>query len=476
METNTLLYKSIRQLSNLIKQKEIKASEVGKYFFNRISSLGPELNSVVSLLPELAEKSWNSADKQNEIKTILHGIPYGIKDLISVSYKDSGLSNVNSPPTTWGAKPLANQHFENTATIVKRLNRDKAIPLAKLAMVELAGGLGYKQPNASLTGPGLNPWDTSKWTGGSSSGSGAAVAAGLVPFALGTETWGSILTPAVYCGITGLRPTLGLVSRNGAMALSWTLDKIGPMCLNADDCGIVLDTISGYDPKDSSSSRKRFTYEPEFSLKNKPKIAIFKGILETCDEDVKNNFNESVKILSQFTEIEEIDLPEYPYEIVTRIILFSESTSAMEDFIDDDLASTLTAPEDRYSIFPRTLISAKDYIKALRMRKVIVGIVSNIYKQYDAIIAPTKPSTAPPSDGEFRGSVRSGYDPMGSIGNLTGLPAISVPNGFGIKDTMPTGFQIMGQPFSENLLIGIAKEYQNVTKWHLEHPKKYSGG
>ena len=176
MESNTFLYKSIRDLSKRIQKKEVKPSEIGKYFFNRISLLGPELNSVVSLLPELAEKSWDSADKQNEIKTILHGIPYGIKDLISVSYKDTGLSNIDSPPTTWGAKPLANQQFEGTATIIKRLNRDKAIPLAKLAMVELAGGLGYKQPNASLTGPGLNPWDTSRWTGGSSSGSGAAVA------------------------------------------------------------------------------------------------------------------------------------------------------------------------------------------------------------------------------------------------------------------------------------------------------------
>ena len=151
MESNTFLYKSIRDLSKRIQKKEVKPSEIGKYFFNRISLLGPELNSVVSLLPELAEKSWDSADKQNEIKTILHGIPYGIKDLISVSYKDTGLSNIDSPPTTWGAKPLANQQFEGTATIIKRLNRDKAIPLAKLAMVELAGGLGYKQPNASLT-------------------------------------------------------------------------------------------------------------------------------------------------------------------------------------------------------------------------------------------------------------------------------------------------------------------------------------
>lgn len=476
MKSNKLLYKSIREISTLIKSKEINPSEVGKYFFNRISTLGPELNSVVTLLPELAEKSWNAADKSTQNKGILHGIPYGIKDLIAVSYKDLGLSNIESPPTTWGAKPLQNKRYENTATIVKRLNKDGAIPLVKLSMVELAGGLGYKQPNASLTGPGLNPWDTSRWTGGSSSGSGAAVAAGLVPFALGTETWGSILTPSVYCGITGLRPTLGLVSRNGAMALSWTLDKIGPMCLNADDCGIVLDSISGYDPKDSSSSRKRFTYAPDFVMKSKPKIGIFKGILDPCEDDVKNNFNTTVDILSKFAEIEEIDLPEYPYEIVTRIILFAESSSAMEDFIDDDLARDLTAPEDRFSIFPRTLISAKDYIKALRMRKVICEIVSKIYSKYDAIIAPTKSTTAPPSQGEFRGSVRSGYDPMGSIGNLTGLPAISVPNGFSTKDQLPTGFQIMGQPFSENLLIGLAKEYQKVTKWHLEHPIKYSGG
>ena len=269
MSNNSLKFKSIREISNLIKNKKISSQEVTKYFLKRLSDYGDKYNAIVTLLPELAEKLSSKADKLKN-KGLLHGIPYGIKDLISLSYKDLNINENYTPPTTWGASPLKNQKFEFTATVIKKLNKAGAIPLVKLSMVELAGGMGYKYPNASITGPGINPWDITKWAGGSSSGSGSAVASGLVPFALGTETWGSILIPSAYCGITGLRPTLGTVSRHGAMALSWTLDKIGPMGLSADDCGIVLNVISGFDPKDSSSSRNKFSYIRDYNHQSKP--------------------------------------------------------------------------------------------------------------------------------------------------------------------------------------------------------------
>ncbi|MBN19627.1 MAG: amidase [Chloroflexi bacterium] len=470
MSNNSLKFKSIREISNLIKNKKISSQEVTKYFLKRLSDYGDKYNAIVTLLPELAEKLSSKADKLKN-KGLLHGIPYGIKDLISLSYKDLNINKNYTPPTTWGASPLKSQKFEFTATVIKKLNKAGAIPLVKLSMVELAGGMGYKYPNASITGPGINPWDITKWAGGSSSGSGSAVAAGLVPFALGTETWGSILIPSAYCGITGLRPTLGIVSKHGTMALSWTLDKIGPMGLSADDCGIVLNAISGFDPKDSSSSRRKFSYISEYNPQSKPKLAIFRNILNDCSKSVKINFHNSVNELSKFANIDEIDLPQYPYESIIQTISNAESYSALENIIDSGALRKLTAIEDRYSAIPRTLISAKDYIKALRMRRVTSSISRDIFQEYDGLIAPTRPSTALPLNENFRDSFISSSDPMGSIGNLAGLPAISLPNGFEPKSKLPTGLQIMSSPYSENFLISMGKKFQSVTDWHKQNPK-----
>src|SRR2546427_9306173 len=180
----------------------------------------------------------------------LHGIPYGVKDLLATK----------GVPTTWGAEPYRNQVFDRDATVVRKLREAGAVLCAKLAMVELAGGMGYNNADASFTGPGLTPWNTAYWSGGSSSGPGAAVAAGLVSFAIGSETVGSIITPAAFCGVTGLRPTYGRVSRHGAMALCWTLDKLGPLCRSADCCGIVLSAIAGRDGKDLSTVTKPYAW------------------------------------------------------------------------------------------------------------------------------------------------------------------------------------------------------------------------
>src|SRR5204862_5393057 len=183
-------------------------------------------------------------------------------------------------PTTWGAEPYRNQVFDHDATVIRKLREAGAVLCAKLAMVELAGGMGYNHPDASFTGPGLTPWNTAFWSGGSSSGPGAAVAAGLVPFAIGSETSGSILTPSAYSGVTGLRPTYGLVSRHGAMALCWTLDKLGPMCRTADDCGLVLATIAGRDPRDSSSVESGYAHTDAAPAGKRYRLGVPKGPVE----------------------------------------------------------------------------------------------------------------------------------------------------------------------------------------------------
>src|SRR5580704_3327799 len=229
-------------------------------FCDRMERVAPRYNALALSLREQAVKQAREVDddlRRDRTRGPLQGIPYGAKDLLAVKGK----------PTTWGARPFANQVFNEDAQVIQKLNKTGAILAGKLAMVELAGGGNYRLASASLTGPGLNPWDRTRWSGGSSSGSAAAVAAGLLPFALGSETSGSIITPAAFCGVTGLRPTYGLVSRRGAMALSWTLDKIGPICRSAEDCALVLRVIAGSDVEDPGSAGKSFSYNPQFVRK-----------------------------------------------------------------------------------------------------------------------------------------------------------------------------------------------------------------
>src|SRR6266404_5065083 len=257
--SDDVFFGSISEINAKLRAKEFSAVELTRAFCGRLERLGPRYNALALSLQEQAIQKARDVDgeiKRDRLRP-LTGIPYGVKDLLAVK----------GHPTTWGAKPYAGQVFNEDAQVVEKLNKAGAILIGKLAMVELAGGGGYRFPAASLTGPGLNPWDRSRWTGGSSSGSGAATAAGLVTFALGSETSGSILTPSAFCGVTGLRPTYGLVSRRGAMSLAWTLDKIGPMCRSAEDCGLVLHVIAGADAEDSGSARKGFAYVPQFDRK-----------------------------------------------------------------------------------------------------------------------------------------------------------------------------------------------------------------
>lgn len=255
-----IFFSGIAEINAKLRAKEFSCLELTRAFCDRIERIGPRYNALALSLREQAIRQARDVDRDLKIDRTrgpLQGIPYGAKDLLAVKQL----------PTTWGARPYAAQVFDYDARVIELLNKTGAILIAKLAMVELAGGGDYRTAAASLTGPGLNPWDRTRWSGGSSSGSGAAVAAGLVTFAIGSETSGSILTPAAFCGVTGLRPTYGLVSRRGAMSLSWTLDKLGPMCRSAEDCALVLKAIAGGDTQDPGSSGRSFNYTPQYARK-----------------------------------------------------------------------------------------------------------------------------------------------------------------------------------------------------------------
>ena len=425
--------------------------------------LGPRYNAVVTVTRERALREAREAEEEmssGRRRGPLHGIPYGVKDLIATS---GGI------PTTWGAAPFRDQTFEHDATVVRRLGEAGAVLSAKLAMIELAGGMGYRQPNASFTGPPRNPWNPERWTGGSSSGSGAAVAGGFVPFAIGSETWGSILSPANNCGVTGLRPTYGRVSRHGAMALCWTLDKLGPLCLTADDCGLVLEAVAGADPEDPTTTERLFKYVAE-PPEGEFRLAVLKGASEGAEEGVMANFERALDALEGIASMEEIEFPDLPYEAITRTILSAEAASAFDEFAESGRAAELTAPEDHYGPYARTVVLAKDYLKALRLRALMAKAADEVMEPYDAVVAPTRRGVASPIDMEFRKvSPGTTSDVMGAVGNGAGLPAISVPSGFD-EDGLPTGIQFMGRAYDENVILAIARTYQSLTDWHLHHP------
>ena len=467
--TDQLLFTPVRTLARMIRERQVSPVEVAEYFLARLDELGPSYNSLVTLTEARALDTARRAEaalERGDTPGPLLGVPWGAKDLLATS---GGI------PTTWGAEPFRDQTFDTDATVVTRLEAAGAPLAAKVAMIELAGGMGYHQPNASLTGPPRNPWNRERWTGGSSSGSGAAVAAGLVPFAIGSETWGSILSPSNNCGLSGLRPTYGRVSRYGAMALCWTLDKLGPLCLTADDCGIVLEAIAGPDENDPTTYPRPFAYDPDYDPGRKFRIGVIENIADSAEDAVKANFEAALDALSDVVEVEEVSLPDLPYVEITRTILMVESASAFEDFLAEGGPQKLTAPEDHSSPYARTSILATDYVRALRLRGLMAREADAVMSRYDALASPTSPSVATPIDQQFRRSTTGPGDLMGAIGNGCGLPALSVPSGFD-ADGMPTGVQFMARAYDENICLALGRAYQERANWHTRHPADLMAG
>lgn len=466
MATNNarIAYASIRDLGRMLRAGETTPTALTEFFLDRLETVGRRLNAVATLTRERALDEARTAERElaaGHDRGPLHGIPYGAKDLCATA---------PPYPTTWGAAPLRDQQFDRDATVIERLRGAGAILVAKLAMVEIAGGMGYDQPDAAWTGPGLNPWNVAAWSGGSSSGSGSAVGAGAVPFAIGSETLGSILTPSSFCGISGLRPTYGRVSRHGAMALCWTLDKLGPMCRTADDCGLVLAAIAGRDPADPTSLDEAYTYAPEEDRASGFRLAVPEGAAENVQDEVGANFLAALEVLRGHGTVEEVALPDLPYGPVAGAILNAEAASAFDQFVASGKVAELTAHEDRVGGYARRFLPAQDYLNALRIRGEIIARWDRLLARYDAIVGPSTNVVAVPIAMRFGQYFRRDRrHALTAIGNLTGAPAISVPTGFGERD-LPTGMQIMGRAGAENVVLAIARAYQAHTDWHLRHP------
>ncbi len=460
-----ILYLSVTELAAKLHSRQISPVELTDAYLDRLTRLGPKLNAIATLTPDLAREQARAAEREisrGRIRGPLHGVPYGAKDLLATA----GIK------TTWGARPTRDQVFDRDATVIRRLREAGAVLLGKLAMVEFAGCLGYRFANASLQGPGRNPWNTERWAGGSSSGSGAAVAAGLVGFAIGTETWGSILCPSAFCGTTGLRPTYGRVSRHGGMVGSWTLDKIGPIARSASDCRLILEAIAGADPDDPSAAA-----EPARLPRSLRRTGGLRGALvplvfaktKGAEPEVKAAFDAAVaELRSAGLPLEEVKLPEFPASEVATIILYAEAVSTFEKFYRDGSVWELT---DAYAPYQEEIVRAltgNDYVKASRMRAALQERMAGFFGTYDVVVTPNFMSVAPQIEDDLAKALPYA-DPVGAIGNACGLPSIALPCGFG-RGHMPASFQIMGSSFEEALLCDLGEIFQSRTRFHRERP------
>ncbi|MEZ5354534.1 MAG: amidase [Bryobacteraceae bacterium] len=468
---DSVFFAPLTDLNRRLRAKEFSCYELTEAYCNRLEKLAPRYNALALPLREYALRKAKDVDwdlKRERYRGPLQGIPYGAKDLLSFAGK----------PTAWGAAPYAGQVFDEHAAVVSKLEKTGAVLIGKLAMVELAGGGGYRFAAASMTGPGLNPWDRSRWSGGSSSGSGSAVAAGLVSFALGSETSGSILTPAAYCGITGLRPTYGLVSRRGAMALSWTLDKIGPMGRTAEDCGLILQTISGGDSGDPGSAGKSFYYAPQFARKFTDLTIGYNraDFEEWPDEAARPAFAQTLEAFRAMgSKMVEVEIPEFPYGPVISTIISAEQGSIFEDLVSSGQVDKLADAKQIAGIKASQDVLAKDYLRAMRIRALIRKAFQKLFVDVDVLLTPARNSVASKVSDPLDGGGRGGESPksrglQGLIpaANLAGLPALCMP--CGMAEGLPVAISLVGRPFNENTLLAYGREYQKSTDWHTKRP------
>ena len=462
MNEEELAFSDALSLGALLDKRAVSSAELTQMYLRRLEKFGKTYGAVVTIMHDRALAEARAADKARaagNVKSPLHGVPYGVKDLLAAA----------GAPTTWGAAPYRNQRFDYDGTVVKKLKAAGAVLLAKLAMVELAGAFGYNDADASFTGPGRTPWNRNFWSGGSSSGPGAAVAAGLVGFAIGSETNGSIMVPSAFCGVSGLRPTYGRVSRHGAMALMWSSDKLGPMCRSARDAQAVLDVIAGKDPNDPTSRDVPF----KTVRGRRPKIAVVRDATAKTMPAIAKHFNESVRVLSTFCDVvHDVRLPKGPYGAVFGAVFNGECAAAFRDLIESGRTRELQSADDRIGGYQVYGALAVDFVDGQRRRELLNRALYEAVEPYDAIVYPTLPTVAYPVGIPFDKAYPDKYGgqiEMGSPGNLAGLPSISVPNGLG-EHGLPSGLALMGRPWGEKQLTFIAAHYQARTAFHKAHP------
>lgn len=447
MTGDEVAFLTIRELGALLRAGDLSPTELTEAFLRRLDDVGRRLNAVVTMTEDVARREAALAEaelRRGLDRGPLHGIPYGLKDIISAA----------GAPTTWGAFP--DQRFAGEATVTRRLRDAGAVLLAKVATIELAGGMGYDNPNASITGAPGNPWHTGKWTNGSSSGPAAAVGAGALPFAMGSDTAGSILLPAAFTGTAGLRPNYGRVSRAGAMALCWTLDRLGPMCRCADDCGLVLEAIAGPDPRDPSTLSEAYRYRRPHARGDGFRFGVIAGSCDGAEPEVSANFAASLAVLGEIGSIEEVELPDLPYDDVAEIVIGAEAYAAFDEFIAAGGLTRLTAAKAHGHRLAGAVLPAHDYIRAQRVRRVIASEFGELASRYDALVAPTLGVVASGRADDFEYMLPAASPrPLNLAGVLSGTPAVSVLNGLG-RDGLPTGIQLAGAGLAENAMLDAA--------------------
>lgn len=498
MVSEDVLYKTVAELAALIRARKLSPVELTEGYLARLEKFGARLGAVATITRERALEEARAAEKEiaaGKYRGPLHGIPYGAKDLLAAK----------GYPTTWGAPPFKDQSFDYDGTVVARLREAGAILVAKLAMIELAGGGGYNSAAASLQGASRCPYNPDYWAGGSSSGPGAAVPSALVGFAIGSETLGSIITPSAFSGVSGLRPTYGRVSRYGAMALSWTMDKLGPMCRSAEDCGLVLAAIAGPDPKDESA-HERGTYRhrglaPRRSRAGEMAATVWQplkgkrlGVIQPDFSRPGNNpevgkaYAAALDVLRGLgAELKEFLLPDYPYSSVATTLYTAEAASIFRPFIESGKVQELLDESQKVGLIAALSIPATDYLDACRVRAQIQGEFAAIFREVDAIVAPSRtglPSLADvpfdsqqPRPAERPAAERPATPPPSAanrqnlIGasNIAGLPALSVPCGFSEKN-LPIGIQFVADALRDDVCIELGMAFQSVTEWHRKRP------
>ncbi len=467
MPTEELFYLPITELANRIETKQVSPVELTQLYLKRSEKYGERLNAYARLTPEIALAQAEAAEKdirRGHYRGPLHGIPYAAKDLLAVK----------GVPTTWGAKPYANQVFDYDATVIEHLNRAGAVLLGKASMIELAGGMNYRFASASLQGEAKNPWDTSCWTCGSSSGSGAIVAAGLAAFAIGTETWGSIICPSAFCGISGLRPTYGRVSRYGAMALAPSMDKIGPMARSTEDCARIFAVLAGHDPKDHGTlavDKAAFTYSPSMELKTRSlTVGWLTNAWKTMDPAVTKIADATEKTLRKtFPVVHHVALPQGPWDDAGNVIMGIEGAASFRGLIRSGQVSELADPLGQINGYVNEQISGADYWQASRVRDILQKKMADLFDSFDVLATVSQPLPATPLDFNLETGL-SFPDPLGAIGNLCGLPALSVPCGFTEKH-LPVGLQFVARAGDDFGVILAGRTFQSHTDWHRRHPK-----
>ena len=441
-----LAFYSIGELAWLIKNKKISSVELTQFFIDRLKTHGDTLECVITLTEERALQKAREADEaiaKGKYKGPLHGIPYGAKDLLAVSgYK-----------TTWGAVPYKNQQIDQDAAVIQKLDEAGAILVAKLTLGALAWG------DVWYGGTTKNPWNLQEGSSGSSAGSASAVAAGLVPFAIGTETLGSIVSPSTRCAITGLRPTFGRVSREGAMALSWSMDKIGPMARSAEDCALVFNAIRGKDPADDTTLDAPFNYQPQKPL-SQLKIGYLKEAFEAEYGNKRTDSLTLVKLRELGAKLEAVQLPSGLPLNGLSTILSAEAAAAFDD-LTLSKQDTLLVRQIK-NAWPNVFraarfIPAVEYIQANRVRQQLIEEMHKVMDAYDVIVAPTY------GGGQL------------FITNLTGHPCVVVPNGLNKEGTPAnTSISFIGRLYGEAPLLTTARAYQQATRWDEMHPPLFS--